>query len=241
MDSKKNIWLGSYDGLLYKYNTETGKTDVYNLNRSSAKSQQQTNTITAHCFTEDGKGTIWIGSWYGGLFYYNEPKNSIEHVPADNNIPNSLHYDYYIGNLSTDGEGNIWAGTDKGISIFNPSFQKINTLDENNLSQPFKKSDVTQIFETSSGNILVSTWGRGWYIYDKNFRLKNQFYYSSKDVNNQKNLVWCFTDDYNGKIWIGYQYGLVAIFDTTSLQIHYINVPEFDKKTVRSVPLPAHK
>jgi signal transduction histidine kinase/ligand-binding sensor domain-containing protein len=234
MDSKKNIWLGNYDGLLYKYNTETGKTDVYNLNRGGTKSREQTNIITAYCFTEDSKGTIWIGSWYGGLFYYNEPKNSIEHIPADNNFPFSFHSDYYISDLSKDSEGNIWAGTDKGISIFNPSFQKINTLDENNLLQPFKKSEVTQIFETTSEDILVSTWGRGWFIYDKNFRLKTQFYYN-KGLYNQKNLVWCFTEDHKGKIWIGYQYGLVGIFDTTSQQVHYINVPEFNQKTIKSI------
>ena len=48
-------------------------------------------------------------------------------------------------------------------------------------------------------------------------------------------MVWSFAEDRNGKIWIGYQYGLIGIYDTITQHIQYINVPEFDHKTIRAM------
>ncbi|MEJ7680551.1 MAG: two-component regulator propeller domain-containing protein [Segetibacter sp.] len=76
-------------------------------------------------------------------------------------------------------------------------------------------------------------------LYDQNFRLKKQFYNSRKssvnDKENRKNLVWCFAEDHRGKIWIGYQYGLIGIFDPANQHIQYIDVPEFDKRTIMAM------
>ena len=128
------------------------------------------------------------------------------------------------------------ACSDKGISILTNSFHQFNTVDENNLLNPFPETSVTSIFETSNGDILAGTWGKGWLLYDKSFRLKKQFYNSNPPTyyrEYRRNMAWCFAEDPSGKIWIGYQYGLLGIFDTVTQNIKFIDVPEFSKSTIR--------
>jgi len=238
MDSKQNLWLSDSEGLLYKYNTLTYKIDLYDELYNYNQGKTQNKKPYPSGFIEDSYGTVWISSYYGGLSYYDEKRNGIQSIAVNNNLPSSLHYDHYINTLTRDYEGNIWVGTDKGINIFNPTFQQFATIDENNVLDPFPKSEVTKIIQTSSGNILVSTWGNGWFMYDKDFRLKKHFHYNSKlhpDYQGKKNLVWSLAEDGNGKIWIGYQHGLIGIYDTINQHIQYIDVPEFNGKTVMAI------
>jgi len=239
MDSKQNLWLSAWNGLLYKYNTITFKQEVYNVFNKVDKNNNLSTRTIPFCFVEDKQNRIWIGCFNGGFYYYDPQTNVIHPVRVSNNIPHSLHYDYAIPALALDNEGNIWAGTDKGVSIFNPSFQRFTTIDENNLENTFPKIDVTKIFETSTGDILVGTWGRGWFVLDKEFSLKKHLYdeniASMKSLRYQKNLVWCFAEDHNKKIWIGYQNGLIGILDPANQHIQYIEVPEFDKSTIMAM------
>jgi signal transduction histidine kinase/ligand-binding sensor domain-containing protein len=238
MDSKQNLWFSDWKGLLYKYNTSSYEKEVYGKLYNNSKSKTTNKKPQITCFIEDSHGTVWIASHYGGLSYYDEKRNSITSIAVNNNLP-SFHYNYFVNSLYRDAEGNIWAGTDKGINVFNPSFQQFTTIDENNVLNPFTKTEVTKIVETTSGNILVGTWGNGWFIYDQDFRLKKHFYHTStpyaNNQQNKKNLVWSFAEDGNGKIWIGYQYGLIGIYDTVTQHLQYINVPEFEGKTVMDI------
>ena len=203
----------------------------------NAEANPQNSAITVHSFLEDDKGVTWLGSSYGGLFYFDEVNDTIRYLPAGNSNPYSLHYDFDVFCLSKDNEGNVWVGTDKGIGIFNPVYQPFQTVDENNLVRPFSKTEVIQVFETSSGDILVGTWGNGWFIYDKNFILKKHLFYkpSFDRMAQMKNLVWAFSEAEDGKIWIGYQSGLLAVYDTILKTIRYIDEPGFQKKTIRVI------
>jgi signal transduction histidine kinase len=158
-------------------------------------------------------------------------------VYSNNNLPTSLHYNYSITFLYQDKEENIWIGTDRGINIFNPSFSAFNTVDENSPLSVFQKLEVTRILETTAGNILVGTWGKGWFLYDKNFRLIKQFYdpnaSKKSDIAFRKNLVWCFAEDKDKKVWIGYQYGLLGVFDPSTQLIKFTYVPEFAHSTIQ--------
>ncbi len=93
--------------------------------------------------------------------------------------------------------------------------------------------------QASTGDIFVGSWGKGWLLFDKNFQLKKQFYDSLIVLavydKQRKNYAWCFTEDLSGKIWIGYQHGLVGIFNPANQHIEYIEVPEFNNKTIRAI------
>ncbi|MEP6466965.1 MAG: two-component regulator propeller domain-containing protein, partial [Parafilimonas sp.] len=238
MDSNYNLWIGTWSGLLFKYNTITYKKEVFDA-FNKGRSKDQANRSIPLCFTEDRLKHIWIGCLYGGLYEYDDHTNAINIIPANNNLPTAFHYDYTTYSLYCDKEGNIWAGSDKGLNVFNPSLQQFTNVDENSLGVFLQTPDLTKIFQTSYGDILVSSWGKGWFVFDKNFQLKKQFYDSTitsiKNGLNGKNYVWCFAEDHSGKIWIGYQHGLLGIFNPVNEHIEYMDAPEFEGKTIEAI------
>ncbi len=236
LDSKQNLWFSVWQGFVYKFNTCTFQKEEYDVRAKDDKNKKQYKPLT-YCFNEDNNGKIWIGT-EEGFFYYDKKNNRIQAVSINNKIPYSVQYEKAVYDLCKDREGNVLACTDKGISVLTTSSRQFTTLDENNLLNPFPQTSVTKIFETSTGAILASTWGHGWLLYDKNFRLKKQFYNNNPPTDWQqykRNMVWSFAEDKSGKIWIGYQYGLIGIYDTVTQHIQYLDVPEFDKKTIRTM------
>ncbi len=81
-----------------------------------------------------------MGTFSSGLYYFDESKNEFQHISTNINIPQGGGGGGGIGILYKDNEGNIWAGTDKGISIFNPTFQQFRAIDDNSLINPFARS-----------------------------------------------------------------------------------------------------
>jgi signal transduction histidine kinase/ligand-binding sensor domain-containing protein len=236
IDSDQNLWTGSWNGQMYKYNTNTYEKKLYD-ELNIGKNKTQTDRSIPICLLEDKQKKIWIGCNNGGLFCYDPQTDHFTPVYSNNNLPTSLHYNYSITFLYQDKEENIWIGTDRGINIFNPSLTAFNTVDENSPLSVFQKLEVTRIIETSSGNIIVGTWGKGWFLYDKNFRLIKQFYDANaskkSDIAFRKNLVWCFAEDKDKKVWIGYQYGLVGVFDPETREIAFTYVPAFEHSTIQ--------
>lgn len=235
IDGQKRIWCSDYNGLLYQYNTRTCKRTVYDRVYRSGGNSQLDREPNALCFAEDQQGVLWMGSYENGLLYYDDKGNVVRSFPVDKHLPTSLQYDYYINFLFCDNEGSIWAGTDKGIHIFNPGFQQFTTVGEDASIDAFPKSEVTQLFETSSGNILVGSYGKGWFMYDRDFNLKYRFCQAEQLPIDRKNLVWAFEEDRAGKIWIGYQYGLIGVFDTVSKVIRYRQVAAFEGSSVMAI------
>ncbi|HYK47558.1 MAG TPA: two-component regulator propeller domain-containing protein [Parafilimonas sp.] len=236
LDSRQNLWFSVWNGLIYRYNTVTFRKDSYVIPVDEENRTQ--NRPIAYYFGEDYKGKIWIGSYEQGFFYYDDKKDNIQPLSVNNKIPYPFHYERHIYDLYRDNEGNMLACTDMGISIFTKSSLEFNALDENNLLNSFPETSATSIFETTTGDLLVGTWGKGWLLYDNNFRLKKQFYNSDPPTywnKYRKNMAWCFAEDHNGKIWIGYQFGLIGIYDTTSQHIKFMDVHEFEKKTIRAM------
>lgn len=70
-----------------------------------------TDNNTINCFAEDAQGTLWLGSYKQGLFFYNESveKFGKEPFPDTNCIVNA-------------GDGSVWLGTDNsGLWRWNPA------------------------------------------------------------------------------------------------------------------------
>ncbi|MCY7423219.1 MAG: histidine kinase [Chitinophagaceae bacterium] len=235
MDSRQNIWVSNWDGYLNKYNLHTFQKEQYILNQSH-KSKSQRLFVAA--FEETKEGTLWVSTGNAGLFYYDEKKNSFDPVPINKTPQKSIENSMYISCLFRDKEGNLFENTEFGVKVLPASFTQFITLDYHNSVTPFPAASATRIFESSTGAIYVGTWGKGWLLYNKDFKLQHHFYQNEEDNSkpeNIRNLVWDFTEDTKGKIWIGYQKGLVGIFDTVTHQITYRNVPEFHQKTIRTL------
>lgn len=107
-DRKGNIWFGTFKGL-QKYNPET---DTYSLIR-----QEQhfggLNHSSIFSLYQDMQGTIWIGSYYGGVNYFNPDNNAFTYYAYNPDRNDCLRYPF-AGAMTEDKDGDLWICTDGG-------------------------------------------------------------------------------------------------------------------------------
>jgi len=108
-DSKRNVWIGSYEFGLDKYNIEQNcfKTFLFNINNPFSINSNHIKDIF-----EDSKKRLWIGTDNGiNLFNY-EKEYFLQFGNKDGMEGKEVR------SILEDNEGNLWVATDKGISKF---------------------------------------------------------------------------------------------------------------------------
>ncbi|MDX9872624.1 MAG: two-component regulator propeller domain-containing protein [Clostridia bacterium] len=112
-DSAGFLWFGAQTGL-YRYNG-------YSLKQYGFHSEQ-TNDFMANFITaiaEDGEGSIWLGTFGGGLFKLNPQTEETVHFYHREGEP-GLH-DNFIRALTRDAAGRLWIGTrNRGLDVLDP-------------------------------------------------------------------------------------------------------------------------
>lgn len=107
-DRKGNIWFGTFNGL-QKYDPHTG---TYSL-----ISQEQRPGGLSHSsifsLYQDVQGTIWIGSYYGGVNYFNPDNNAFSYYAYNPDRNDCLNYPF-AGAMTEDNDRNLWICTDGG-------------------------------------------------------------------------------------------------------------------------------
>ena len=88
----------------------------------------------ANCFARDKTGRLWIGSVDGGMWYLDERTNKFARLKPDNYKSESFHFNDMVYSITMDNAGTLWVGSDRGINIFNPSYQPFYTLSNSELS-----------------------------------------------------------------------------------------------------------
>ena len=237
LDASENLWIAGYAGQFGKYNIPSNKITRYNIlhDRGIEITGAPNSTITDA--VDDNKGSVWFGSDYHlGLLRYDKQSGNFYQQENNNGSEYGFHYNEIVYNVFQDNEKNIWVDTDLGMNIFNPQTQVFKYLIPKPGSSVTEFSaDVSSIFQSSSGNVWVSTWGDGLFEYNSNFTLIHHYIHNKNNPTSfgePLNRAWCFAEDNKGRIWIGCQYGMLSVFDTTTKKFKNVVVPEFKKATV---------
>lgn len=157
-DKEKNMWYGSWDKVLYRFNTATQKEDVFQtLPTPYSFKNDQVNT-----FKEDAEGRIWMGGNEQGLQIFDKKTNRFYQYRYHPEKEGSLA-DNHVNCIFVDKKGMVWLGTNRGLSIVDKRKQQFSQtfLPANN-----KESAITiyDFFEENSQTIWVGT-SNGIYIY----------------------------------------------------------------------------
>jgi ligand-binding sensor domain-containing protein/class 3 adenylate cyclase len=201
-DVKTNLWFGTYNGGLYKYEEKRGFFKIYDAVRDGL-ALNWISTING-----DHLGNIWIGTWGGGITVLDKDK-----VQNNFNIKNGLH-DNKIWCIYEDREGNILLGTNEnGLLIFKGS-----------KFVSFSKSDglindqVWAITQDENGNLWFGT-NEGITVYSpKTNKFESFTTENSKLVSNQVRFL---KRDKNGNIWIGTNDNGVQLYQVKKKQFYY--------------------
>ncbi|WP_158848192.1 two-component regulator propeller domain-containing protein [Algibacter sp. L1A34] len=210
IDSKKNIWAGSWNQGLYflKYGTKK----FINYNKTNKVGELESNNILS--IAEDLEGTIWFASWDKGLHSYNPNTKKFTHHESDVFIKHGI-VDAYSRKIIIDKKGNLWlATTNKGLF-------KINKLSDGNFSITSMASRMSKEFnnhstakhvlslaEGTNGSIWIGTRGAGLCKY--NIKLDTLFWYNKLNGLEAINIT-SVTEDLEGNIWLSSNSGITKL------------------------------
>jgi ligand-binding sensor domain-containing protein len=237
LDKSNRFWMISWQnpGLsIQSFNIKTGeRTEWASIVGKTINNQY----YVPFGVMETTDGNIWLaGDNVFGKF--NIQENSFLLIP--NNTPGqySLLYDI-VTYMFEDKEKSIWLGSNKGLYRFSPGSQKFLTVKirvPGSATQD--KADVTHFLQTSNGELLVSTWGKGIYSFDTTFKPAYTRYTASGIATNY-GMVWNMLERKNGDIWCAMQGGAVFILTPDKKFIHLI-LPEAEGQTIRQIKEDKH-
>lgn len=107
-DDKGNIWFGSFNGL-WKY--DVGLDQYSHINTPKYLGGLSHPSIFS--LYKDVQGTIWAGSYLGGVNYFNPYQSRFIHYNYDQNAVKQLYYSY-VGDIVQDKDSCLWLTTDGG-------------------------------------------------------------------------------------------------------------------------------
>lgn len=172
-DNFGNIWFGTFTGL-NKYNPTSNQFEVYARNPLPG-SMTHSSVFPVY---KDRQGTIWLGTYYGGVNYFN-PETDIFTVYAANNSRNDCLNYPFVGNIVEDKDNNIWICTEGGgLNFFDRKTKKFTYFmaDENRNSIAHNNLKAIA-YSPERNKLYIGTHTGGLSIYDiKNKRFKNPYF-----------------------------------------------------------------
>lgn len=208
-DKKGNIWIGTKgDGLRIFPKNEglNNQGSAYLLSKD--KNAGENNIYAILC---DTKGRMWIGTFGNGLILCEWENGEFRSTtfPAISTIQRQIRC------LLQDSSGQIWAGGENGVVIFDPdsllpsnkSFDWYH-FDKNN-PRSLNNNIVKTIFEDHKKQIWLGTAGGGLNLAVRDSlsdRFKFEHYTSENGLTN--NIVQAIVEDDNHFLWISTESGL---------------------------------
>ena len=144
IDSKNNIWIGTWLDGLYKYDNKS-KTISHFMPIPGNSKSISSNKITS--IYEDSQKRIWVGTHSGGLNELDVVEGIFVHYTTHNGLPN----DVVFGILEDDNNA-LWISTMKGLVKFNPENKHFRIYDKSEgiINNQF---NWRAYFKNSSGTI----------------------------------------------------------------------------------------
>jgi ligand-binding sensor domain-containing protein/two-component sensor histidine kinase len=190
-DSKKNMWFGSWDKVIYRIDSLGQKESVF-ANTNDPYSFPGDDPLA---FAEDQYEHIWIGGRYNGLYFYHPATEKFLHYRHDPAKEGSLA-DNQVNCIYIDKSGIVWIGTARGLSIYNSLQQKF----AQTFLPPSKNTGQTlfDFYMDASGRLFIGCSGG---IYIKDARGSVQYHplvYKGENLAATK-----FFEDETGVLYVG--------------------------------------
>ena len=149
-DKENNIWYGSWDKILYRFNGFTHTEETFQQKADDHYSFPADDILD---FAEDNLGRLWMVGRYFGLTIYDKKQGKFFNYRY-NALQDGTIADNQINCILIDRSGMVWLGTGKGISINNPTqLPFVQTF----LSTDKKDVTVFDIYVDEQQNVFAGT------------------------------------------------------------------------------------
>lgn len=199
------MWFGTEDGL-NRYDGYAFR--VYKHDPEDSTSLSNNNILVLF---QDHTGSIWVGTYGGGLDRYDQKTDRFIHYLAEEENPNGLSNNFILS-IAEDQSGNVWIGTEGGLNRFNRqngSFftYRHNRQEASSLSGNF----VLGLYTDPAGALWVATEG-GLDQYDVQ---SDSFIHLEQIValpmNLRFNELVPMLRDQDGLLWVGTSQGVIRL------------------------------
>jgi ligand-binding sensor domain-containing protein/signal transduction histidine kinase len=208
-DETGDLWIGTYGGglcRLRRNDRALAKFVSYRSDPHNPTGLSHNNILAILPARKNEPGTLWIGTFNGGLCRLNPSARqspvffSYKHDPQN---PASISNDRILA-LCEDRSGNLWAGTTVGLNkaVTQPvKFERWQHEPSNPNS--LSHQNVNAIWEARSGDLWVGT-DAGLDHFDVRTQHFENFKYDPKDGNSLNlNYVKAIREDRAGRLWVG--------------------------------------
>ncbi|MDR2622160.1 MAG: response regulator [Dysgonamonadaceae bacterium] len=109
-DNSGNLWVATFYGL-NMFNPQTQQWKHYTNNDNILHSLSHSSVFSLY---KDRQGTIWAGTYFGGVNYFNPDADIFRFYEPKSALPAYLSFPY-VGKMTEDKHGNLWVCTEGGV------------------------------------------------------------------------------------------------------------------------------
>ncbi|MBN1781681.1 hypothetical protein JW948_11185 [bacterium] len=227
-DSKSNLWIGTQEDGLYRFDRGTGQFTPFRNDPADATSISG-NAVNA--IFEDGKGNLWIGTNDHGLNLYNARNSGFIRLDMDRTVPRSSR----VRGLAEDDKGNLWIGTRGGLYLKDPESMTFRRYahSEHDFSR-LTDNSIYDLYIDCSQVLWIGTYAGGTNFADLNQKAFVHYSAERSDpyyLNN--NIVFSLCEDRKGNLWIGTENGGLNYLDRETDTFSYL-MHQPDRNSVSS-------
>lgn len=209
-DSQHNIWFGTFSGL-EKYNPQTG---LYTKIQIPQHVGGLSHPSLFALYT-DRQGIIWLGSYYGGVSYFNPGKEEYLHYNYQSHAQPGIYYSY-IGEMVQDNERNLWISTDGGgISQIGPGWNLLKQFTAGKADGLPHNNIKSIVYDPRRNNLYIGTYLGGLSRYDIR---QHTFHNYRNRADNPGDIIY-HLEIWNDKLYLTTRKGLFCLDpDTDTFQ-----------------------
>jgi ligand-binding sensor domain-containing protein/class 3 adenylate cyclase len=146
---------------------------------------------------QDQEETLWIGTHNGGLYYWNQEKDTFGYFDEVKGLANN-----WVSTLTCDLNGGVWAGSwGGGITRVKDGKPKIF-----NYKNGIKDRKIRHLATDREGNVMIGTNESGLYVFKG-----EQFVSYTENDGLTNSQVWAICEDGDGRMWFGTNNGITVV------------------------------
>ena len=215
-DNSGNIWIGTFRGLS-KYTPSTQEWKRYQNSDTDLHSLSHNSIFSLY---KDTQGCIWVGTYFGGINYFNPEKAICNYYRAASGDNTSLSFPF-VGKMAEDARGQLWICTEGGgLNCLNPTNDTFvryqnrpgdsNSIAHNNLKCIYYNKEKNKLY--------IGTHTGGLSIFDLHTGRFHTLRHQKGDKNSLPNDIVNELQLYKGKLMILTQGGMALMdFETETL------------------------
>ena len=217
------IWIGTIGHGLFKYNPSN---ELFTLLNHFENNHTLIDKFTVRAISKDTSGIIWVGTYTKGLIRLNRETGDFQSFVHEEERAGSILNDN-VRAIFVSSSGEVWVGTYKGLSRYNSKmngFDNYSLIDEDAEPGNRRHYRVYNIAEDEEGNLWIANW-ESLVKFDPR---KKTFKSFSKFLLGMDNIRKVYFDK-NKNLWVGAEFGGIAVMDIHSEKILDIS-KEYNQK-----------